>query len=79
LGVPGFVLEHLELGNVRDVFDACGIAQASNKMGRIVAKTTRNAAWRMATDKATRYDAKRQLTYQATNDGITGSQKLDRA
>jgi hypothetical protein len=33
----------------------------------------------MAEDKATRYDAKRQLTDQATNGGITGSQKFDRA
>jgi hypothetical protein len=33
----------------------------------------------MAKDKATRCDAKRQLTDQATNDGITGNQKLDRA
>jgi hypothetical protein len=80
LGVASFVLEHLELGNVRDVLDTCGIAQASNKMGKIVAKTIRNyGTWRMAADKATHYDAKRQLTDQATNDGIPGSQKLDRA
>jgi hypothetical protein len=79
LGVPGFVLEHLKLGNVRDVLDTCGIAQAPNKIRKIVAKTIRNhAAWRMAADKATRYDAKRQLTYQATNDGVTGGQELDR-
>jgi hypothetical protein len=78
--VPGFVLEHLELGDVRDVLDTCGIAQAPNKMGKIVAKTVRNyAACRMVENKATRYDAKRQLTDQATNDRITGGQKLDRA
>jgi hypothetical protein len=80
LGGAGFVPEHLELGNVRDVLDACGIAHASNKMGKVVAKAIRNhTAWRMAADKATRYDAKRQLTDQATNDGIPGSQMLDRA
>jgi len=33
----------------------------------------------MAEDKATRCDAKRLLTDQATNDGIADSQKLDRA
>ena len=38
MGIPGFVLEHLEFGDVRDVLDTCGIAQASNKMGKIVAK-----------------------------------------
>jgi hypothetical protein len=33
----------------------------------------------MAEDKTTGYDAKRQLTDEATNDGIASSQKLDRA
>jgi hypothetical protein len=33
----------------------------------------------MTEDKATRYDAKRQLTDQATSGGIAGSQKFDQA
>ena len=72
------MLEHLELGHVRDVFDTCRIAQASNKSGELVAKSIGDrAAWRMAEDEATRDDAKRQLTDQPTNDGIAGSQELD--
>src|SRR6516165_1514255 len=47
-------------------------------MGKTVAKTRNHAARQMAEDIATRCDAKRQLTDQATNDGIAGSQKLDR-
>ena len=79
-GVPGFVLEPLEFGNVRDVLDTRGIAQASNKMGKLVAKTIgSHAAQWMSEDKATRCDAKRQLTDQPTYDGIAGSQELDRA
>jgi len=80
LGVPGFVLEHLELRHVGYVFDTCGIAQASDKMGKTVAKTIRSyGAWRLVEDKATCHDAKRQLTDQAANDGIASSQKLDLA
>jgi hypothetical protein len=79
-GVPGFVLEHLELSDVRDVLDTCSIAQASNKMGKLFGRTIgKHAAQWMAEDKATRCDAKRLLTDQATNDGIADSQKLDRA
>ena len=76
--MPGSVPEHLELGDVGDVLDTCGIAQASNKSGELVAKSIGDrAAWRMAEDEATRDDAKRQLTDQPTNDGIAGSQELD--
>jgi hypothetical protein len=79
-GVPGFVPEHLELGDVRDVLDTRRIAQAPDKMGKTVTKTIRNhAARQMAEDIATRYNAKRQLTDQPTYDGIAGSQELDRA
>jgi hypothetical protein len=77
-GVPGFVPEHLELGDVGDVLDTRGIAQASNKLGELVAKSVGDrAAWRMAEDEATRDDTKRQLTDQPTNDGIAGGQEFN--
>jgi len=77
-GVPGFVPEHLELGDVGDILDTCCIAQASNKSGEPIANSIEDrSAWRMAEDEATRDDAKRQLTDQPMNDGIAGSQELD--
>ena len=57
-------------------FDRTRVNSGTHCQGR---RARQNRHHVMAEDIATRYDAKRQLTYQPTYDGIAGGQKFDRA
>lgn len=79
-GVVSLAPGHLELSDVGDVFNRCGIAQASKKARKgLTVVQQSGGTWRFADDESTGHGTKRLIPDQAANDRKTRDQDFDRA
>jgi hypothetical protein len=66
------------LGDIRDIFEGCSIALASEEPREVISEAWGNLnAWRFTEDETTCDDTKRQVPHQPADDGVLGSEDLD--